>query len=916
MNPLNTEQELRLYALNPEKSFIVQAPAGSGKTELLTQRYLSLLGRAKEPEEIIAITFTRKAANEMRERVMQALANASSLVPSNEYQRLTQELAQGVLLRNQEQAWHLNENPGRLRILTIDAFCAQLGAQMPLLSRLSPDARITEDPNRLYQKAVHALFSHLEEDSGVSKALQHLLLALDNRTDVLERLLIEMLSQREQWLSYIVPHHQNPEALKSDLELGLKHIILENLMKLEDALDAEHKEELLYLAQYAATHLINSNDTHPLCQWLDLEAFPQAELAHYPHWQALGKLLLTEERSFRKAFDKRIGFVSEASDKKTKDLYKKHKEQIKNIIEQLSENDEIQELFCELLDCPNPTYSSEQWNLVKTLIQLLPRLVAELNLIFNEEDRCDFIELNLAALRALGSSENPTDLALHLDYQLKHLLIDEFQDTSLNQFKLIEQLVSEWKPDEDRSLFLVGDPMQSIYRFRNAEVGLFLKIQSQGIKQFRLENINLELNFRSDPKIIEWLNRIFLESFPKKADVVLGSIPYSLSYATQESQEQAGVHYYPLSTSSTESTEETTLRIIKNCQRVDPKGRIAILVRSRNHLLDIIPTLQKAQLKFKAVELEPLSDRMEIEDLFSLTRALLHLADRSAWLSVLRAPWCGLKLADLLALSRAEAERPLWITLSQFEKLDSLSVDAKERLRQLVPLLKKALDTKAEGSIAEWIKESWISLSGPACLTNAAELINTEAYFKLIIQLETEASFSLSLLHSKLEKLYAAADPEADDSLQIMSIHKAKGLEFDHVILPHLESTGMNEGPQLLRYLDRPRITEGSDLILAPIKIAGTDDLIHDYLLKVEKTKLDYELTRLFYVASSRAKHSLHLIAEFDLNDEDEFKTPSKRSFLHQFHSEIDMEKLQLDSKNSKPSVSVENKRYLRRLIQ
>src|SRR5690348_997048 len=122
MSPLQIEIEQRLRALDPERSFIVQAPAGSGKTELLTQRYLRLLSLVDEPEEVIAITFTRKAAAEMRERILNALNNTEVEVHS-EHQQLTRSLAREVILNDQKRNWQLLKNPSRLRILTIDSFC-------------------------------------------------------------------------------------------------------------------------------------------------------------------------------------------------------------------------------------------------------------------------------------------------------------------------------------------------------------------------------------------------------------------------------------------------------------------------------------------------------------------------------------------------------------------------------------------------------------------------------------------------------------------------------------------------------------------------------------------------------------------------------------------------------------------------
>ena len=127
--------EERQKALDPTKSFLVQAPAGSGKTELLIQRYLRLLSGVEYPEQIISMTFTRKAAEEMKRRILEALKNGMiQTQPESSHQRETWELARHVLERDRKNDWRLLENPNQLKILTIDSFCAGLIRQMPIVS--------------------------------------------------------------------------------------------------------------------------------------------------------------------------------------------------------------------------------------------------------------------------------------------------------------------------------------------------------------------------------------------------------------------------------------------------------------------------------------------------------------------------------------------------------------------------------------------------------------------------------------------------------------------------------------------------------------------------------------------------------------------------------------------------------------
>src|SRR5690606_10540307 len=135
----------RARALDPAASFLVQAPAGSGKTELLTDRILALLATVNRPEEIVAITFTRKAASEMHARGLSKLPAGSGARPGTDHGRGSWELARAALARNDALGWKLLQHPARLSIRTIDSFCAGLVRGMPWLSELGGMPGIADD---------------------------------------------------------------------------------------------------------------------------------------------------------------------------------------------------------------------------------------------------------------------------------------------------------------------------------------------------------------------------------------------------------------------------------------------------------------------------------------------------------------------------------------------------------------------------------------------------------------------------------------------------------------------------------------------------------------------------------------------------------------------------------------------------
>ena len=213
----------RERALDASRSFIVQAPAGSGKTELLIQRYLALLATVESPEEIVAITFTIKAAGEMRGRVLAALADArAGKHPQDAHEARTLTLARAVVERDRREDWRIDDNPARLRIQTIDALCAALARQMPVLSRFGAAPETIEDASALYLEAARGAIGLVESGGEVAADIECLLAHLDNDAARLESLLAGMLQRRDQWIRHVV--RIGDGALdRAQLEAALAH---------------------------------------------------------------------------------------------------------------------------------------------------------------------------------------------------------------------------------------------------------------------------------------------------------------------------------------------------------------------------------------------------------------------------------------------------------------------------------------------------------------------------------------------------------------------------------------------------------------------------------------------------------------------------------------------------------------------
>ena len=877
------DQPQREQALDSGQSFIVQAPAGSGKTELLIQRLLVLLAKVKNPEEILAITFTRKAASEMANRVIEALQRAQNEPePSKDPARKTWHLAQTVLKQDQLHQWQLLVNPHRLRIQTIDAFCAALIRQMPILSQFGAQPTIAEDAYALYRQAVRSFMATLDTDEEWSEALAQVLLHLDNQHSRVEELLITMLAKRDQWLPHITGVYDTT-YLRQQLENELRSIADTKLQQLKRHLPDTQHSELLELILYACQQLEAQQANPALLACKNLQRLPEPSADYLKEWRAMAGFLLTQKLDWRKSVTVKDGFP--AADKNCSqsdnELRKHMKARILALLNHLTTNDELLQALQDVLQLPPCHFSETQWQTLTALLTVLRILAGFLWLSFQEQNKVDYIEIAQRALQALGEAGDPSQLALLLDYRIQHILVDEFQDTSTVQFRLLEKLTAGWQNGDGRTLFIVGDPMQSIYRFRKAEVGLFIQAELFGINDIHLTKLTLTANFRSQTGLVNWFNAAFSKIFPSTANMNIGAIPYTMALGLlpNSSEPPVKIHTY-LPHANQES--QIVVKLIQDYLLSKPQTKIAILVRARSHLTELIPALQAADISYRALEIETLSHKAVIHDLLALTRALLFLDDRIAWLSLLRAPWCGLTHADLYSIAGLETQLPIWERLQTLAHL-TLSPDGKKRVSHLVAILKPYIEHRYRKPLAHWLESVWLQLGGPANLKNASELADSQTYFKLIEQLQQGEDISnIQWLEQKLTELYASPTNSSDVSVELMTIHKAKGLEFDVVILPSLHKEGSNDISQLLLFTERPESNHGIGLVIAPIKsFAESHDPIYQFIQREEKRKADYELCRLLYVAVTRAKCHLHILGEVKFEAEQKnIKSPPKDSLL------------------------------------
>jgi ATP-dependent exoDNAse (exonuclease V) beta subunit len=478
------------------------------------------------------------------------------------------------------------------------------------------------------------------------------------------------------------------------------------------------------------------------------------------------------------------------------------------------------------------------------------------------------------------------------------------QDTSTSQHELIELLTQGWD-GHSQTVFLVGDPKQSIYLFRQARVERFIRT----MKDLRLGSISVDLlqltsNFRSQAGLVESFNETFFRLFPSGA---LEDSPEAAPYVAAVPVRPLGfdrknmVWHPQILSADTPDETASEKRLLARLEALDirnvveqwmirqlPEGRtdpwsIAVLVRSRSHLLQIVAELKRdeqnhAAIPFRAVEIEPLSERPEVLDLFALTRALLHPADRVAWLSVLRAPWCGIELADLHIL--CGQDDPQWSTSTVAELIQErgqlLSEQGVRLLERIGPLLTAVNKQLARLPLSELVERTWRSMGGDTYLT-PEERKNTERYLDLLDQAEQQGvMIDLDRLKQALGRLYAAPST-TPGAIDLMTIHGAKGLEWDLVLLPGLAKRSHGDAQKLLTWEELSAADEEkSQVILAPIVGSGRDsESLNEWLKEIHRRREDAESRRLFYVACTRAREELHLFATLKRNRDGSLKPES-----------------------------------------
>ena len=862
---LASDTPTRDEVVSPASSYIVQAPAGSGKTALLVRRYLNLLTVVRQPEEILAITFTEKAAREMKSRVLKELS-------------LQDGIAEQVHERSKRLHWDLELNPQRMKIQTIDSFAYSLVQRMPIESQLSLDYQSMEKSDDIYQEAAIEFFEQVLRKGPNTEYATDILALFENNIDQAIDTFANMLSHRQNWIKSVQSVlHAKREGQSTD---GI-------FAQLETTRDS-YIQNVTNVTRRAFPDTL-FNKCKKLCRMVcrTLEK-PFHNFEQVEDWATLANTFLTRSKSLRKVVNRSQGCPPDST---AKQLWSEL------ILEIQAAN--LDEVLRRIYGIPEGKILARHRDAFDALCLGLPSLIQKLNVIFQRHECIDFTELSFAAQRALERDEMPTELALALDYRIAHILIDEYQDTSDAQFAFFERIMTTWSPDSGNSFFAVGDPMQSIYRFRNANLGLFQRTFNQDILNLKVKPRKLNSNFRSLPSLVEFNNRVFKQVFGSDDDAEYGQVAFAESAPAntqlEEKLDEDSVKFVLTldDPHGQREAQQVALRIEQLIATYGPDDKIALLVPTRIRLGEYFDAMKDKGIQWKGIEILKLEVAPVVRDLYSLVEAFNEDRSRLAWLSIFRAPLCGLSLPDLEHLAEYE-------TGSDMLECSSLSSTGAKSLARVRRAFEQSRE-ETHMTLRSQIERLWFRLGGNHAYEDVDSMLNAERFFELL-EATTEREIRLHDLWTRVQSEFVSESGENAD-LDIMTIHKAKGLEFDHVLLVDISNATGSNPRELVHW------AEYEKSLLVAVRDPEVEDPFYEFLRQEEKSRDANESKRLLYVAMTRAKKTLSIFGRFNSTE----KKPRSGSLLALLEPFFD-EAQEVDVESERPELQVTRGNLLTRI--
>ena len=844
------DADARQRAVDPSRNIVLEASAGTGKTRVLVERYVNLLLAGVEPEHILAITFTRKAAAEMRQRIVERLKEASR----------TSQLSAA--------RWkELRDRLGEIAISTIDAFCLSLIREFPLEADVDPGfdlADQTEIPRLISEALDRALRigRHLAQtDADVAMVFVQL------RERRLRQGLAALLDRR------LVA----TDVLRRFLEFGPRDLTPEVACRLA----AERLAGVLRNAPGGLQPLLRDGPIgHPqfamLADDLSLLCTLRSPSADYAgrEAQAAFRMLVDRVRAYFLTQDgkprKAKGF-GQAEFKKehcaSEDAWKRHRDAVEAVAPAIEQT--VRAFRRDL----NVILSRGVWRLFQIAL-------AQYRRTLDTHAVLDFAEVLARAVGLLKQMEEFSQSRYKLEARYQHVLVDEFQDTNRAQWELVSLLVRSWGEGFGASadalapsIFVVGDRKQSIYGFRDADVAVLDEAADfiTGLRADNLPRQAISVSFRAVPELLAFVNELFAEivkttdadrrdafryaeddRFPidaARADGVEPAVTFLAGRTVEATAEQVADEIARLVSSGAVVRDRQT-----GVARPARPADVAVLFRSRDSHRDYEAALERRHVPTYVYKGLGFFEADEIQDCVALLRFLADptsdlraaslLRSRIVRLSDRASVLLGTHLADALAGPDPPPD---------LDRLDDEDRGVLERVRAAMPRWLLMVDRVAPSELVDAILRETayaFEMRGPRRVQARENLKKLRA---LVRKVENRGYTTLARIADFLDDLAVGdesnASVDALDAVSLMTVHAAKGLEFPIVFVVNMHRGA--GGP-------RAPIRVLADGYGTPSVSIGDFDSEADEDMTARERE---ETKRLLYVALTRARDRLYLAA-------------------------------------------------------
>lgn len=852
-------------AANPAHSVWVSANAGSGKTRVLTERVLRLLLQGVLPQRILCLTFTKAAAAEMTQRVQKKLLEWVTISEEALRQELAQLTEKNVesqtLMRARRLFAEVTDAPDGIRIQTIHSLCQSLLRRFAIEAGVSPYFRLMEDHESkvLLQAAKERLLTANSQTPDAQKlvgVIQHIAAEVSETSldDVLEAIVAQRAKIEKVVAKGLEYFQQN---ITRSLEIDYLNQSEDKLIKKYFTYTAEEITQLKLVCEalYQGSEATDVKLAKGLDAWLQVHQLPSPQ--YVDEW--LGKMFTQEKTPrvlkslFTAAVRKKCAFADEVLGKE---------------LERASAFWQEQSAY------RNAWMSENLWHVAAAFLAFYQYLKQERGLL-------DYEDL-IAKAGELLAREGVAQWVLYkLDGGIDHLLVDEAQDTSRVQWKLIQALATEFFVGEsaakkNRTLFVVGDEKQSIYSFQGAEPRAFAEMKQFFAKQIKdaekiFEPVSLSLSFRSADAILKVVDAVF--ELPEMSDGVVFSED---TVRHQAHRETAGrVEIWPIITpDEVEDREEWTIpdkqinpqssqsilaekiattiaqwlrekRLLKAYNRPIKPSDIIILVRRRNAFFHaLIPALKRHQIPFAGADRLKLGEHIAIQDLLALAQFLLLPEDDLSLCCLLKSPLFGFSEEQIFELCYGR-KGSVWSALQQSQDPAAQKLENwLAKVDFLAPFEMFSFVVEAQGGRQKFVARMGDEVNDPL-----------NEFLSLALNYERLHQPSMQGFLSWFEQLdiEIKRDMElARDEVRLLTIHGAKGLEAPIVFMPDTTTQReSNKGNSLVWSRDEK-------VFYWAAKKELTCSIV-EQCKKVDAEDSAEENKRLLYVAMTRAADELYI---------------------------------------------------------